>query len=237
MAGGSASRNGEARRQRRRQGRAKRMPRQGGLRVGVGGAVQSNRTTQPTQDPTPQTPAAARAGTAKPGAKAPARQSKANAAPGRITGGGGRGGSIKPYNPTHSRPDPPNTRGSASRNGEVRRQRRRQGRGECRAREDYGWGWAGRFNQAVQPNPLKTRPPNTRGSASPQGAAPCRAFISPFRHPGCVLALRVRLGGLARVLPALDTFTHDVDVLVSIGGSAFGSSVRCGAVGVRAVED
>ena len=37
----------------RRQGRAKRMPRQGGLRVGVGGAVQSNRTTQPTQDPPP----------------------------------------------------------------------------------------------------------------------------------------------------------------------------------------
>jgi hypothetical protein len=35
--------------------------------------------------------------------EAPARQSEANAAPGRITGGGGRGGSTKPYPPTHPR--------------------------------------------------------------------------------------------------------------------------------------
>ena len=45
----------------RRQGGAKRPPRQGGLRVGVGGAVQSNLTTQPTQQPAPPTPAAAQA--------------------------------------------------------------------------------------------------------------------------------------------------------------------------------
>ena len=55
-AGGSASPQGEARRQRRRQGGAQRPPRQGGLRVGVGGAVQPNLTTQPTQNPPPQHP-------------------------------------------------------------------------------------------------------------------------------------------------------------------------------------
>ncbi len=98
----------------RRQGRATRMPRQGGLRVGVGGAVQTSRTTQPTQHPRPQPPAAARARRAKPGANAPARQSDANAAPGRITGGGGRGGANKPYHAAHPTPPPPTTRGSTS---------------------------------------------------------------------------------------------------------------------------
>jgi len=39
---------------------------------------------------------------------------------------------------------------------------------ERRAREDYGWGWAGRFNQTSPHNPPKTRPPNTRGSTSPK---------------------------------------------------------------------
>ena len=47
----------------RRQGEAQRPPRQGGLRVGVGGAVQTSRTTHPTQDPPPQTPAAAQSAT------------------------------------------------------------------------------------------------------------------------------------------------------------------------------
>ena len=38
--------------------------------------------------------------------------------------------------------------GSASRNGEARRERAGKAeRSDCRAREDYGWGWAGRFNQ------------------------------------------------------------------------------------------
>ncbi len=54
----------------------------------------------------PKRQAAARAQRAKPGANAPARQSEANAAPGRITGGGGRGGSIKPYHPPHPKPAP-----------------------------------------------------------------------------------------------------------------------------------
>jgi len=37
---------------------------------------------------------------------APARRSKANAAPGRTTGGGGRGGVTKPNHPTHRIPAP-----------------------------------------------------------------------------------------------------------------------------------
>ncbi|MGB5524139.1 MAG: hypothetical protein WBM96_16345, partial [Polyangiales bacterium] len=36
--------------------------------------------------------------------EAPARQSEAIAAPGRITGGGGRGGVNRPYQATHRRP-------------------------------------------------------------------------------------------------------------------------------------
>ncbi len=55
----------------------------------------------------PNRQAAARARRAKPGANAPARRSAATAAPGRITGGGGRGGSIKPHHPSHPTPRPP----------------------------------------------------------------------------------------------------------------------------------
>ncbi len=58
-------------------------------------------------NPAPPRQAEARARRAKPGANAPARQSEANAAPGRTTGGGGRGGSTKPYPLTHPRSDPP----------------------------------------------------------------------------------------------------------------------------------
>ena len=54
----------------------------------------------------PNRQAAARARRAKPGANAPARQSEANAAPGRITGGGGRGGVTKPNQVTHPPPAP-----------------------------------------------------------------------------------------------------------------------------------
>ncbi len=110
----------------------------------------------------PNRQAVARARTAKPGANAPARQSAANAAPGRTTGGGGRGGSIKPYDATHRRsapptpaaaqaarrhppPTSPSTRGSASPKGEARREcAGKPKRSARRAREDYGWGWAGR---------------------------------------------------------------------------------------------
>ena len=115
----------------RRQGRAKRMPRQGGLRVGVGGAVQSSRTTHPTQDPPPKHP----------------RQHK-------------------PHGATrHPPPHPP----AAARARRAKPGANGAGKAEQsarRAREDYGWGWAGRFNQAVPPTPPKTRPPNTRGSTS-----------------------------------------------------------------------
>ncbi len=45
-----------------------------------------------------------------PAPKAPARQSEANAAPGRITGGGGRGGVTKPYHAAHPRPAPQHPR-------------------------------------------------------------------------------------------------------------------------------
>ncbi len=83
--------------------------------------------------------------------------------------------------------------GSASPKGEARRERAGKAeRSDRRAREDYGWGWAGRCNQAVPPNqvrtplhhtrgstsrtsppaPKPTDPPNsTRGSASPKGEA------------------------------------------------------------------
>ncbi len=194
----------------RRQGRAKRMPRQGGLRVGVGGAVQSNRHHPTHPGPSPQTPAAAqavdgdthralsappptgqpgsqrqaaRARRAKPGANAPARQSAANAAPGRTTGGGGRGGSIKPYHPTHSRPapqhprqhkpngdtrhpPPPSTRGSASPQGEARRERRRQGGAQANAAPGRITGGGGRGGAIKPYHPRHPRPaPRTPAAA------------------------------------------------------------------------
>jgi len=58
-------------------------------------------------------------------------------------------------------------------------------RSECRAREDYGRGWAGRCQQAVPANPPKIRPPNTRGSTS-QSATQSRLAqprIPPFTEP------------------------------------------------------
>ena len=51
-------------------------------------------------------------------------------------------------------PGSPTAGGSASPKGEARRERAGKAeRSECRAREDYGWGWAGRFNQTVPANP------------------------------------------------------------------------------------
>jgi len=60
-----------------------------------------------TNNHLPQQQAAARARRAKPGANAPASLSEAQGAPGRTTGGGGRGGVNEPYPTTHPRPDPP----------------------------------------------------------------------------------------------------------------------------------
>ena len=115
--------------------------------------------------------------------EAPARQSEANAAPGRITGGGGRGGSTKPYHAAHPTPPPPQpTRGSASRERAKpgAKRRRKAERSDRRAREDYGWGWAGRCQQAVPGHPPKTRPPpSTRGSASPKGGRCNRTDVPP----------------------------------------------------------
>ncbi len=77
--------------------------------------IQVHRTAEPQQCATRQQ-AAARARRAKPGANAPARQSKATAAPGtlltrvrvipKLRAGGGRGSVTKPYHPTHPRPAP-----------------------------------------------------------------------------------------------------------------------------------
>jgi len=58
-------------------------------------------------------------------------------------------------------------RGSASPKGEARRVRAGKAeQSDRRAREDYGWGWAGRFNQTSPHNQSNTPPPNTRGSTS-----------------------------------------------------------------------
>ena len=85
-------------------------------------------------------------------------------------GWAGRFNQTNPRSPPKTRP--PNTRGSASPKGEARREGAGKAeQSECRAREDYGWGWAGRFNQTKPRSPPKTRPPNTRGSASPKGEA------------------------------------------------------------------
>ena len=56
-------------------------------------------------------------------------------------------------------------------------------RSERRAREDYGWGWAGRFNQTSPRSPPNTHPPNTRGStsrtATPTPPTPAAAQTKP----------------------------------------------------------
>ncbi len=71
-------------------------------------------------------------------------------------------------------------RGSASPQGEARRERAGKAkRSDRRAREDYGWGWAGgviKPDHATNPPPR----PQTPAAAKPFGAAPCRAF---FRAP------------------------------------------------------
>jgi hypothetical protein len=54
-------------------------------------------------------------------------------------------------------------------------------RSACRAREDYGWGWAGRCNQAVPRHPPNTPPPNTRGSTS-QTVPPAPPPNHPRQH-------------------------------------------------------
>ena len=156
----------------RRQGRAKRMPRQGGLRVGVGGRCKQVVPRNPPNTPAAQTPAAARARRAKPGANAPARQSKANAAPGRITGGGGRAVQASRTTQPTQHPRPPNTRGSASPKGEARREApaRQSEANAAPGRITGGGGRAVQASRTTQPTQHPRRP-NTRGSASPKGEA------------------------------------------------------------------
>ena len=166
-AGGSASPKGEARRQRRRQGRAKRMPRQGGLRVGVGGRCNQTIPPTPPNTPLPQTSAAARARRAKPGAKR--RQGRAKRMPRQGGLRVGVGGAVQTSRTTHptQHPAPPNTRGSASPKGEARRVRAGKAeQSECRAREDYRWGWAGGVTKPKHPPSPSTTPQDTRGSTS-----------------------------------------------------------------------
>ena len=56
--------------------------------------------------------------------------------------------------------------GSASRNGEARRERAGKAeRSERRAREDYGWGWAGGVIKPNQPPRLATTPHQTSAAA------------------------------------------------------------------------
>ena len=63
--------------------------------------------------------------------------------------------------------------GSASPQGEARRERAgKAARSDRRAREDYGWGWAGRFNQTVPPNPPNTPAPPTPAAARAGTAKP-----------------------------------------------------------------
>ena len=90
---------------------------------------------------------------------APPRRSKATAAPGRTTGG--VGGRCNQTRPQAHQPPPHHTRGSASPKGEARRTRAAKAkRSDRRAREDYGWGWAGGV----------TKPPNPP-NAGADGAA------------------------------------------------------------------
>ncbi len=74
-----------------------------------------------------------------------------------------------PAQAARRRPAPPipNTRGSASPQGEARREcAGKAEQSDRRAREDYGWGWAGGVTKPNHPPHPSTRPPNTRGSPS-----------------------------------------------------------------------
>ena len=65
-------------------------------------------------------------------------------------------------------PEPPPQDSRRQREPEGRSPARSAGkaeRSECRAREDYGWGWAGRCKQAVPPTPPNTPAPPTPAAA------------------------------------------------------------------------
>ncbi len=135
----------------RRQGGAQRLPRQGGLRVGVGGAVQSNLTTQPTQPPAPKHP----------------RQHKPNA-------------------------PPPSTRGSASPNGEARRERAAN-----RERSDVR-GWAGGVTKTAPKIPADPDAAQTPLETRRRSPARCS---TPLRLPRCPASRCDRCGSPVQLRP------------------------------------
>jgi hypothetical protein len=85
--------------------------------------------------------------------EAPARRSAATAAPGRITGGGGRGGVDKPYHPTHPRPDPPTSAAARARRAKpgANAPPRRSEAPAAAGRITGGNGRAVKPNQTTQP--------------------------------------------------------------------------------------
>ena len=75
-------------------------------------------------------------------------------------------------------------RGSASPQGEARRERAAKPKqSDGRGREDYGWGWAGRFNQTIPGHPLGTPSHNTRGSTPPESKPQRNAPTTPISYP------------------------------------------------------
>ena len=91
-------------------------------------------------------------------------------------GWGRAGGVTKPYQATRPTPPPPkHTRQREPAGRSPARSAGKAERSECRAREDYGWGRAGRFNQTVPPTPPKTRPPIHPRQREPAGRSPARS--------------------------------------------------------------
>ena len=82
--------------------------------------------------------------------------------------------------------------GSASRNGEARREcAGKAKRSECRAREDYGWGWAGGVTKPNQA-PGSATPHTTPAAASAHCADAQRASpaITPHHTRGSAIPTR-----------------------------------------------
>ncbi len=149
--------------------------------------------------------AAARARRAKPGAKGAGKAERSECRAREDYGWGWAGGVTKPNHAPHPTPRPPYTRGSASPKGEARRERAGKAeRSECRAREDYGWGWAGGVNkpyhaptQHPPPNTAaaqakRATPPNTRGSTTLRWLRPANlCYLPPGVRPDALLSFHL----------------------------------------------
>ena len=68
-------------------------------------------------------------------------------------------------------------------------------RSECRAREDYGWGWAGGVTKPNHAPSPPTTPHHTRGSASRNGEARRKAPARQSEANAAQGGLRVGVGG------------------------------------------